>query len=130
MNPEDDPRGKLVPGTTSSSEEINELKSEMEDMRMQIDILKETINVIKKDPGVDQEVLRNREKAAIIGALKSKYPRPEDKKVLRKQGHAAANGAMQESDFSPAKSRRGAFRCRLSTWDMPSKILLKKEGRL
>lgn len=39
MNPEDDSRGKLVPGTASSSEEINELKSEVEDMRMQIDIL-------------------------------------------------------------------------------------------
>lgn len=76
MNPEDDPRGKLVPGTASSSEEINELKSEVEDMRMQIDILKETINVLKKDPGVDQAVLRNREKVAIIGALKSKYSLP------------------------------------------------------
>ena len=73
MNPTDDPRGKLVSGTASSSEEINELKSQVEDMRMQIDILKETINVLKKDPGVDQTALQNREKAAIIGALKNKY---------------------------------------------------------
>lgn len=76
MNSEDDPRGKLVPGTASSSEEINELKSEVKDMRMQIDILKETINVLKKDPGVDQTTLKNREKAAIIGALRSKYSLP------------------------------------------------------
>jgi putative transposase len=76
MNPKDDPRGKLVPGTASFSEEINELKSEVEDMRLQIDILKETINVLKKDPGVDQTVLRNREKAAIIDALKRKYSLP------------------------------------------------------
>ena len=41
MNPEDDPRGKLVPDTASSSGKINEFKSKMEDLRMQIDILKE-----------------------------------------------------------------------------------------
>ena len=33
----------------------------------------ETINVLKKDPGVDQTALKNREKAVIIDALKSKY---------------------------------------------------------
>ena len=48
MNPEDDPRGKLVPDTASSSGKINEFKSKMEDLRMQIDILKETVNVLKK----------------------------------------------------------------------------------
>lgn len=98
MNPEDDPLGNLVPGIASFSEEINKLKSEMEDMRMQIDILKETINVIKKDPGVDQEVLWNRKKAVIIGALISKYSLPNLLAALRcprssyyyQQGHKAA----------------------------------------
>lgn len=45
----------------------------MLDMQMEIDILKETINVLKKDPGIDQTALSNREKAVIIDALKSKY---------------------------------------------------------
>jgi transposase-like protein len=76
MNPNDDPRGKLSPDAASSSEEINELKAQVQDMQMQIDILKETINVLKKDPGVDQAALRNGEKAAVIDALKNKYSLP------------------------------------------------------
>ena len=37
---------------------IEDLKEKMLDMQMEIDILKETIHVLKKDPGVDQTVLR------------------------------------------------------------------------
>ena len=59
MNPSDDPREGLVPGTFSATEDIAELKAQMQEMQMQIDILKETINVLKKDPGVDQTALRN-----------------------------------------------------------------------
>ena len=72
MNPSDDPREELVPGTFSATEDIAELKAQV-----QIDILKETINVLKKDPGIDQTALRNQEKAAIIDALKNKYSLPE-----------------------------------------------------
>ena len=43
---------------------------------MEIDILKETINVLKKDPGIDQTALSNREKAVIIDAIKNKYSLP------------------------------------------------------
>lgn len=43
---------------------------------MEIDILKETINILKKDPGIDQTALTNREKAVIIDALKNKYSLP------------------------------------------------------
>lgn len=42
----------------------------MDGMQMEIDILKETINVLKKDPGINTETLKNREKAAIVDALK------------------------------------------------------------
>lgn len=61
----------------SSPEDIEALKAQMLDMQMEIDILKETINVLKKDPGVDLTALKNREKAVIIGALKNKYSLPE-----------------------------------------------------
>ena len=77
MNPSDDPREELVPGTFSATEDIAELKAQVQEMQMQIDILKETINVLKKDPGIDQTALRNQEKAAIIDALKNKYSLPE-----------------------------------------------------
>ena len=77
MNPSDDPREELVPGTFSATEDIAELKAQVQEMQMQIDILKETINALKKDPGIDQTALRNQEKAAIIDALKNKYSLPE-----------------------------------------------------
>ena len=69
-------RGKLSEGKPASSAEIDKLKAQLMDMQMEIDILKETINILKKDPGVDQTALRNREKAVIIGALKDKYSLP------------------------------------------------------
>lgn len=58
------------PNDITSAEDINVLKAQMLDMQMEIDILKETINVLKKDPGIDQTALTNREKAVIIDALK------------------------------------------------------------
>ncbi len=76
MNTADDPRGKFVAGTTTSSEELDALKAQLQDMQLEIDILKTTIDVLKKDPGVDQTALKNREKAVIVDALKSKYSLP------------------------------------------------------
>jgi transposase InsO family protein/transposase-like protein len=64
------------PNDIRSAEDIEALKAQMIDMQMEIDILKETINVLKKDPGVNQEALSNREKAVIIDALKNKYSLP------------------------------------------------------
>ena len=66
-----------TPSDESSAEDLATLKAQMLDMQMEIDILKETINVLKKDPGVDQTALRNREKAVIIDALRNKYSLPK-----------------------------------------------------
>lgn len=55
---------------------MSEFKAQIQDLQMQVDILKETITVLKKDPGPDRTVLRNREKAAIIDVLKNQYPLP------------------------------------------------------
>ncbi len=76
MNSNDDPRGELRQGTPSSTNELYSLKQQIQDMQMEIDILKETINVLKKDPGANMEALKNREKAAIVDALKDRYPLP------------------------------------------------------
>ena len=77
MNHKNITPGTLVEGSVSStdisSDEINQLKAQIQDMQLEIDILKETINVLKKDPGIDQTALTNREKAVIIDALKNKY---------------------------------------------------------
>ena len=76
MNPNDDRRGKMIPGKSASVKEVQKLKVQMQDMQMEIDILKETLNVLKKDPGVDITVLKKREKAAIIDAVKAKCRLP------------------------------------------------------
>ena len=74
--PKERPRGELVEGTLSQDDEIQWLKSQLQEMQMEIDILKETVEVLKKDPGVDTTVLKNAEKAAIVDALKDRYSLP------------------------------------------------------
>lgn len=81
------------PNDITSAEDINELKAQMLDMQMEIDILKETINVLKKDPGIDQTALSNREKAVIIDALKNKYSLPD---LLKKLNLAKSSYYYQE----------------------------------
>ena len=80
MNNKNVTPGKLeeetVIGTDSSPNEIEQLKSKMQDMQLEIDILKETINVLKKDPDIDLSALSNREKAVIIDVLKARYSLP------------------------------------------------------
>lgn len=76
------PNPSVNPSDITSAEDIETLKAQMLDMQMEIDILKETINVLKKDPGIDQTALSNREKAVIIDALKNKYSLPRLLKKL------------------------------------------------
>ena len=69
MNPPNERgRGKLIEGNAASSQEIGELKAKIQDMQIELDILKETINVLKKDPGINKSPLSNREKAVIADA--------------------------------------------------------------
>ena len=75
MNKSDTDSSK-TPADIQSADDIEALKAQMMEMQMEIDILKETINVLKKDPGVNREALSNREKAVIIDALKNKYSLP------------------------------------------------------
>ena len=58
------------------SEEIESFRKQMYEFRLEVDILKETINVLKKDTGVDLNDLKNNEKVAVIDAIKEKYPLP------------------------------------------------------
>lgn len=74
--PDEKPRGHLTEGAPVSAKELEALKEQIQDMQLEIDILKETINVLKKDPGANKVPLNNREKAVIVDALKEKYPLP------------------------------------------------------
>ena len=62
--------------TKSQSEEMQALREQVQNLQFEVDVLKETLAVLKKDPGVDLTALKNREKAVIIGALREKYALP------------------------------------------------------
>lgn len=72
----------------------------MLEMQMEIDILKETIHVLKKDPGIDQTILSNREKAVIIDALKAQYslPRLLEKLDLSKSSYYYQEKVLSQPD--------------------------------
>ena len=91
----------IKPGTltesappTASTPDLAPLQAQIRDMQMEIDILKETMNVLKKDPGIDQTALKNREKAVMIDVLKSKYPLPD---LLKRLGLSKSSYYYQEA---------------------------------
>lgn len=64
-----------VPESDSQLSELKALREKVFDMQMEIDLLKGTIDALKKDQGVGNEApLTNREKAAIVDANRNKYP--------------------------------------------------------
>ena len=52
------------------------LQEQVQHLQFEVEVLKETLAVLKKDPGVDLTALKNREEAVIIGALRDKYALP------------------------------------------------------
>ena len=103
MNNKNITPGRLIAGTPSaeaSSNEIKQLKEQMQEMQLEIDILKETINVLKKDLGIDQSALSNREKAVIIDALKNRYSLPLllKKMYISKSSYYYQERALNQDD--------------------------------
>ena len=68
--------GTQIPDSTSNSTDpgISELQEHMKQLQMEVDVLKETLNLLKKDRGINITKIKNCEKAAVIDALKDKYP--------------------------------------------------------
>ncbi|MFR1340390.1 MAG: hypothetical protein ACLSCC_05440 [Coprococcus sp.] len=125
MNHKNITPGTLVEGSVSStdisSDEINQLKSQIQDMQLEIDILKETINVLKKDPDIDQSALSNREKAVIIDVLKNRYSLPLllQKLQLSKSSYYYQEQSLQKEDkytllrvTETDNNLKNMFRCR------------------
>lgn len=103
------PPDTLTEGTASvPANEIELLHAQMRDMQMEIDILRETINVLKKDPGIDQTALKNREKAVIIDALKDEYPLPVllEKLSLSKSSYYYQEAVSHQEDKYNAIRRK------------------------
>ena len=105
----------------------------MLNMQMEIDILKETLNVLKKDPGVDLTPLKNREKAVIISALRNKYSLPS---LCRRLSISRSSYYYQEAALR-AKDKYSALREHISHLFRENRciygyrkihMLLKQEG--
>ncbi len=52
---------------------IEALKKQIRDLQMDVDILKEAMNILKKDRGVDLKALKNKEKYDLVHALSPQY---------------------------------------------------------
>lgn len=71
------PRGPIPQNYTAPQfEKLGVLRAQVQNLQLEVDVLKETVAVLKKDPGIDLTVLKKREKAVIIDALKEKYALP------------------------------------------------------
>ena len=107
--------------TGSETEDIEKLRKQMLDLQLEVDILKETINVLKKDPGADW-------KAVMIDALKDRYSLPMlfEKLMLSKSSYYYQERTISKIDkykelririielFKENKSRYGyrrIYRC-------------------
>jgi transposase-like protein len=55
------------------SEKAVDYQEQINKLQLEVDVLNETINILKKDPGVDMANLNNREKTVVVSALKEKY---------------------------------------------------------
>ena len=54
--------------------ELSDLKEQVYRQQMELDVLKKAAEILKKDQGVDQKELTNREKSNLIDALREIYP--------------------------------------------------------
>jgi TolA-binding protein len=63
---------------------IAELQGQIKQLQMEVDVLREALNLLKKDTGINITELKNREKAVVIDAMKDKYTLPELLKFMRK----------------------------------------------
>ena len=82
--------------TLASTTEIEQLQVQMQE----INILQEIINVPKKDPGIDQTALKNREEAVIVDALKDRYTLPVilESVSLSKSGYYYQEAALKQEE--------------------------------
>ena len=76
-----------------------------------MDVLKETLAVLKKDPGVDLTALKNREKAVIIGALREKYTLP----MLLTHFHMAKSSYYYQQAIINKPDKYLLFRARITS---------------
>ena len=116
-----------------SDKEIEALKKQMFEMQLEMDVLRETLNVLKKDQGVNLTALKNREKAVVVDALRDKYSLPTLLEIL-----AFPKSSYYYCQKEPVISEKEtALACRIESLFHENRerygyrrihLLLKKEG--
>ena len=105
----------VKPDCDESTEEIAALRTEAEDLaekvyrlRMERDILEETVRLVKKDPAADPAALTNREKTVLITKLRSSYRLSDllESLEIAKSSYFYQKGALSASDKYDALSIR------------------------
>ena len=89
-----------VNAESAPSQDISDLQDQIKQLKMEVDVLKEAMNLLKKDPGINITKLKNREKAVVIDAVKDKYPLPQLLKFLRiaKSSYYYQENVMKQPD--------------------------------
>ena len=115
------------------SEEMQALREQVWHLQFEVDVLKETLAVLKKDPGVDLTALKNREKAVIIGALREKYALP----MLLSYFHMARSSYYYQQTVMHKPDKYLPFRAQITSAFRENRgvygyrrihLALKKEG--
>jgi transposase InsO family protein/transposase-like protein len=78
--PEEDPTGGRAPDTPDT---IEDLKARNHGLELENALMRETIKLLKKDPGVDQKSLSNPEKAILVDALRRSFSLSEIMEKLK-----------------------------------------------
>lgn len=84
----------------SKQQDISELQEQIKQLQMEVDVLKEALNLLKKDPGINITKLKNHEKAVVIDAVEDKYPLHQLLKCLcmAKSSYYYQKSVMNQSD--------------------------------
>lgn len=84
----------------SKQQDISELQEQIKQLQMEVDVLKEALNLLKKDPGINITKLKNHEKAVVIDAGEDKYPLHQLLKCLcmAKSSYYYQKSVMKQSD--------------------------------
>lgn len=69
-----DQKDELLSEIERLQAKVSELKRDTYCLQMQKDILEKAAEIVKKDPGINLKNLSNREKTALVDALRRKYP--------------------------------------------------------
>lgn len=90
---------------SAPNQDISELQEQIKQLQMEVDVLKEALNLLKKDPGINITELKNREKAVVIDAMKDKYPLP----LLLKFLHIAKSSYYYQRTAIKRPDKHGAI---------------------